>query len=107
MCPWIGVYRQSVQYPIRVLGTPGGFRGQQVELVLVVQEQDSSSGAACEERLEQLIMNTISALFDDVTFAGTCETIDRLYVQYTSYQQKDAAYMQTAMIYFTALTRVI
>lgn len=36
-CPWIGVYRTGVQYPIRLLGTAAGFRGMVIDLLIVVQ----------------------------------------------------------------------
>lgn len=104
-CPWIGIYRSAVQYPIRTLGGSSGFRNQRVELIVVVQESDLTSGEQCEDRLEALILKVIRAIFDDVYIGGTCDTVDDFAVRYESYTKRDGTYMQTASIYFTAITR--
>lgn len=104
-CPWIGVYRTGVQYPIRLLGTPAGFRGTIISLLLVVQQSSVQSGEDCEIALEALIRDVISVLFDDPTFNGTVDTIDAFNVRYPDFSLKDGEYMQTAFIEFDALTK--
>jgi hypothetical protein len=105
-CPWIGLYRESVEYPIRILGNAGGSRYQNVSLIIVVQESHIQSGSACEQLLEDALQNVLSALFSDTTLRGTCDTIDAVGVRYQSYEIENGTYMQTAAIYFTAVTRV-
>jgi len=103
-CPWIGVYRQSVQYPSRTLGLGTGYRGQRVGVMLLLQQADPSSGEACEQALESLVQTVLSVLMTDSTIGGSVMTIDEIEVQYPDYQKTaDSVFMQTAAIYFTAL----
>lgn len=105
-CPWVGIYRSGVEYPLRTLGMGSGFRGQRINLVLMVQNSDATSGEECEERLEELIVNVIGALLSDPTLNNTVDGLDEFSVQYVDYLQTDAGYVQTAGIYFTALSSV-
>lgn len=105
-CPWVGIYRSGVEYPLRTLGMGSGFRGQRISFVLMAQHSDATSGEECEERLEQLIVNVIGALLSDPSLNGTVDTLDEFSVEYVDYLQTDAGYVQTAGIYFTALTSV-
>ena len=103
-CPWIGIYRSRVTYPTRVLGYGPGMRDQRVNLIILVQEQDGSSGSNCEEALENLVQRVLSTLLSDTTLGGVVATIDGIEVQYPGYQKvADDAYMQTAAIYITAI----
>ena len=110
-CPWIGVYRSGVQYPVRVLGNQGGSRYQYVDLILVCQQVNYNSGAECEDAMEQMIADVIAALWDNQSLKdndqapGLCDVLDKLEVMYTKYVKEQNAYMQTAMIYVTALSR--
>ena len=106
LCPWIGIYREGVEYPLRTLGMGSGFRGQRIDLVVMVQHSDATSGAECEERLEQLIVDVIATLLADPTLRSTVDALDEFRVQYIDYLQTDSGYVQTAGIYFTALTSV-
>lgn len=110
-CPWIGVYRSQVQYPIRALGNAAQSRYQNIDLLLVCQATNGTSGAECEEEVEQLIANVITALFDneclkpDETSPGIIDTFDRIAVNYRSYDKVDNVYMQTVYLYITAMNR--
>lgn len=105
-CPWIGVYRFGVKYPLRTLGLGAGQRYERVALAVFVQHSDPSSGEECEDLLEGLIMNVVSALLSDPSLGGVVDTLDEFEVSYLDYSQSDAGYMQTAGIYFTAITSV-
>lgn len=106
LCPWIGIYRNGVEYPVRTLGMGNGFRGQRISLVVMCQQADATSGVECEQRLEQLLVDVIAALLADPTLNGTVDTLDEFQVQYVDYLQTDSGYVQTAGVYFTALTTV-
>lgn len=105
-CPWIGVYRSGVEYPLRTLGMGSGWRQQRIDLMVFVQHSDGTSGEECEDRLEGLIVDVISVLLSDPTLGGAVDTLDEFTVKYLDYSQTDAGYMQTAAIYFTAITSV-
>ena len=102
-CPWVGVYRLRVKYPIRTLGS-GGMRGQRVMMAIVLQQANPSSGADCEDDLEDLIGKVMSVLLSDVTLNNTVQFLDEFDVSYEDYTKtKTGVYMQTAAIQFVAL----
>lgn len=104
-CPWIGVYRLGVQYPQRVLSGIGGAREQRIRLLMLVQHANATSGAACEDELEELVANVLSALLSDVTLGRTVSFLDAFDVDYSRYTRSTSgAFMQTAAIQFVALT---
>jgi len=110
-CPWIGIYRARVQYPIRVLGNMGQGRYQRSNLVLVCQETSGSSGAECEDKLEALVANVLIALYDnpllkpDDNSPGVIDYIDEIEVNYKSYTQTDNVFMQQVNLYITTVSR--
>lgn len=104
-CPWIGVYRLGVKYPQRTLTSAAGYRQQRVQLLLLVQHANATSGAACEDELEELLTTVLSALLSDTTLGGTVQFLDEFNVSYTSYMQATSgSFLQTAAIQFVALT---
>lgn len=105
-CPWVCVYRAGVDYPSRTLGLGTGYRLQRIEFIVYAQHADGTSPDECEDRLEALVVNVISALLSDPTLRGTVATIDEFSVRYVDYDRSEAGYMQTAAIYFTAVTSV-
>ena len=103
-CPWIGVYRLAVRYPQRQLVSAAGFRGQHVQLLILITQADQGSGEACEDALEELVQNTLSSLLSDTTLQGMVQFLDEFEVDYTRYTRSGHHYMQTAAIQFTAIT---
>lgn len=104
LCPWVGIYRASVQYPSRTLGLGQGYRGQRVQLVLLTQHADWASGEACEEALEALNVDVLSVLLSDPRLGGVVDGLDEIEVQYPDYQRTQSGqYIQTSAIYITAL----
>lgn len=108
LCPWVGVYRAECAFPSRTLGSGiAGWRGQRVNVILLAQESDPGSGEACEDRLNELVDKVLSALLSDMTLGGAAQTLDEVTVRYPDYRRvSDGPYMQTAMIFFTAITMV-
>ncbi len=105
-CPWICVYRAGVDYPIRTLGLGAGYRRQRIEFIIYAQQADGTDAEECEVLLEQLIVHVISALLSDPTLGGKVDTLDEFSVRYVDYDKTENGYMQTAAIYFTAITSV-
>ena len=103
-CPWVGVYRLAVQYPQRQLVSAAGFRGQQVQLLVLVTQSDLGSGEACEDALEDLVKSVLSSLLSDCTLGSVVQFLDGFEVDYTRYTKSGQFYMQTAAIQFTAIT---
>lgn len=105
-CPWLGVYRDNVEYAIGPLGFGSGFRNQRIALVVVAQAA-GSSGANCEDALEALLREVVGALLTDVTLRGTVRVIEELTVRYADYREvAGGSYMQTAAVYLTAVVPV-
>jgi hypothetical protein len=106
-CPWIGVYRLGVKFPIRTLGS-AGIRGQRVTIVIVLQQANPSSGADCEDDLEDLISKVMSVLLSwDLSSNSVLQFLDEFSVSYEDYTKtKTGVYMQTAAIQFTAITTI-
>jgi hypothetical protein len=102
-CPWIGIYRLTVQYAQRVLGYGGGIRDQRTRLLLLIQASDQSSGEACEEALEALVKEVVGALLSDTTLRGTVGTIEEFDVDYAAYEREGNVFMQTAALQFVAV----
>lgn len=103
---WVGIYREGVDYPPRTLGRGPGYRNQMIRLFLWLHETDPSSGEECEERLEILQQNVISALLSDETLKGTVETLDEFMVRQESYDKQDNMFFQYARINFTGIIPV-
>lgn len=108
MCPWLGIYRTGVTYTSRTLGHGSGYRRQQPSLVVIAQESDPNSGAACEERLERLIKHVLRILLSDETLRGKIDVFDTIEVQYSNYGIDDntGAYMQQAVVQFVGVVQV-
>jgi hypothetical protein len=105
MCPWVGVYRLGVQYPQRTLSGISGMRQQRVQLLVLAQQANGASGQACEDELEELIVNVLSAFLSNPTLNGAVHILDEFEVNYTHYMRTTAGeFMQTAAIQFVAVT---
>jgi hypothetical protein len=110
-CPWIGIYRSRVQYPIRTLGNQAQSRYQNSDLILVCQATSLDSGASCAKAVETLVANAISALFDNQFLKandnapGLIDGWENVEVHYQNYTKVDNVFMQTVNLYITALNR--
>lgn len=107
-CPWVGVYRAESQFPARTLGVSTGYRTQRTQVLLILQETDASSGAACEDRLNELVSKVVAVLLSDTTLGGVVNTLEEFTVRYPDYRRvDDDSYLQTAMLFFTAINPVV
>lgn len=105
--PWAGVYVVGEDYPSRTLGAGSGYRMQQIGLTVVLQASSSTSGADCQDKLEQMKQAVISALLTDQSCGNTVTVIDKFSVRYAQYmQQAGQPAFQSAIINFTGLVPV-
>jgi len=72
--PWIGVYRGTVKYEPRTLGSMGNWEGSP-SVKIIVQATDIRSASQCEESLEQYVQHIINAMLADTTLNGTVDII--------------------------------
>jgi hypothetical protein len=109
-CPWVGVYRDRVNYVPKVVGLGTGAQEQQMYLVVVVQESHPTSGEQCENALERLVREVMRAILNDMRLtvdgSGLIRNMADLSVQYSDYRIVGGIYMQTAAIYLTAVDAV-
>lgn len=101
-CPWVGVYRDSVEYTSKTLGFGTGYRDANVSLVVAVQQANPKSGQDCEDELEALVTEVAAAILTDVTLGGTVRGITNMKVLYADYRRVGDSFMQTAAVYLTA-----
>lgn len=105
---YVGVYRNSQRFPPRTLGMGTGYRRQDVELVAIVRACNHSSGADCEDRLEEMVQDFVRVLLSDPSLRGTVDNLgEEFEVKYDSYDQKGGMWVQKAVVFFTCNLRVI
>ena len=107
-CPWVGIYRQGQIFESRTLGLGSGYRRHNITFALVLQEASSKSGEACEERLETLTSEVVSAICSDESIRGTVLALaqDPFQLNYSSYQVEENSFFQEAVLMFTVTTNV-
>lgn len=104
---FVGIYRETINYPSRAVGAGAGFRRQRVNLILVVKQSDATSGKQCEDRLESLIKRVMDRLLTDHSFGGTVDTLDeQIDVRYEKYDKLGNIFTQQAAIYLSGLINV-
>lgn len=99
----VGVYRIGVRYQQRVLGYGGGVQDQRVQLLILASASNLSGGAACEDTLEELTQDVVSALLSDTSLGGLVRMIEDIDITYPSYDKVGSTYTQTAAIQFAAV----
>lgn len=105
-CPWVCVYRGSVDYEPGPLGFGNGYRLQKIKLVVLAQHTHASSGDDCEDLLEALVADVVGVLLTDLTLRGTVRVLEEVSTVYTDFKKSGAVYMQTAAVYLTATVPV-
>lgn len=105
-CPRVGVYRVRTRFPSRTIGMGTGFRGQHLELIVMVTET-GRDGPACEDALELLVQRVVAALLNDTSIGGLAQNLDDIEVRYDDYARTEAGvFMQRAVIFVTAVGMV-
>jgi len=100
--PWLGIYPTGVAYEERTLGLGSGYRRQAVEITMIIQASDITSGQSCHETLAELVAEATSAILSDATLGGSVDNVGQLRVAYDYAQTGDNAFLQSAIISLTA-----
>ena len=99
--PWLGIYPSAVDYEERTLGVGAGYRRQRVELILILQASDITSGSQCHQILAGIVSEATSAILSDSTIGGTVDTVGSMRVRYDYAQTGDNSFLQSAIIELT------
>lgn len=104
-CPWIGIYRRQHDYVPRTLGKGSGHRQFTGDIVLIVQETDTTSGGDCEDLLDGKVKDVLDAIFTDPTISQAVDMVNEVKVTYSYDTDGDEDefnhYFQTAFIQLT------
>lgn len=92
-CPWIGVYRQPIEFDPRTLGS-GAKNWLAKSSVVIVCQAHADGGEKTEDVLAELVDAVLDAIIDDVhfTYKGTSrvEMVTGFRVEWT-YQRTDSS----------------
>lgn len=105
-CPWVGLYRSQISFPVRTLGMGSGYRRQRISLIVAMNETSSQSGEDCKNRLETLAKGVCDAIASDESIRGNALAMEDIDLTYTDYSRDGAAFMQHAVLRFTVETPV-
>ena len=102
LCPWLGIYRESIDYAPETLGLGPDHWTAIMTLTLIVQSSNFGSGTQAEDDLEGYVKSVITKMFEDTTIRGSVDMINAIKVSY-SYIAEDeqTLFFQSALIEMT------
>ena len=102
ICPWLGIYRESINYAPETLGLGPDHWTAIMTLTLIVQSSNLGSGTQAEDDLEGYVKSVITKMFEDTTIRGSVDMINAIKVSY-SYVAEDeqTLFFQSALIEMT------
>ena len=102
ICPWLGIYRESINYAPETLGLGPDHWTAIMTLTLIVQSSNFNSGTQAEDDLEGYVKSVITKMFEDTTIRGSVDMINAIKVSY-SYVAEDeqTLFFQSALIEMT------
>lgn len=102
ICPWLGIYRESIDYAPETLGLGPDHWTAIMTLTLIVQSSNFNSGTQAEDDLEGYVKSVITKMFEDTTIRGSVDMINTIKVSY-SYVAEDeqTLFFQSALIEMT------
>lgn len=106
---YIGIYKGPNKFVPRVLGQGTGYRDQFISLAIHIRMSGYDDPQECNDALEEIVTNVLSALLSDCTIGGTVDNIaPNMEVQYPTIliDKKDKEYVQIANIFFDLETQV-
>lgn len=101
--PWMGIYRDSMNYSPRTLGRGARNWEGELKFKIVIQASSTKDGQDCELLLEGYVQTVMEALLSDTTLGGKVDILNGFNVEY-SYRDSDqqSFYFQMAVITMTA-----
>lgn len=102
LCPWLGIYRQSIDYSPETLGNGPDYWTATMVVRLIVQAANLASGEDCEDDLEGYVKQVIDKVVADTTLAATIDMVNDIKVSYSYIAEDDETiYFQAAIIELT------
>lgn len=101
-CPWLGIYRGSIEYLPDTLG--GGIDAWEgiLTITFIVQQANYESGEKAEDALEDSVEAVISKIFSDTTISDTVDMVKAINVTYSYVaEDEETLYFQAAIIEMT------
>lgn len=94
--PWVGVFRNGLNYSPRSLGGQWQLSGK---ILVVCQAVDYKSGERCRNTLKTLVTAVITAIVSDETINDTVDIISNISVEYVFKQdERETLHFQSALI---------
>ena len=102
ICPWLGIYRESINYAPETLGLGPDHWTAIMTLTLIVQSSNFNSGTQAEDDLEGYVKSVITKMFEVTTIRGSVDMVNAIKVSY-SYIAEDeqTLFFQSALIEMT------
>jgi hypothetical protein len=101
--PWVGVYKLRQMYDIAHIGRGSASRRCTVQILIVCQFSDASSGDNAEDGLEQLVTSVMDSILNRETF-GVALAARNIQVQYADVRNDGGVYFQEAAIGLSLVT---
>lgn len=102
MCPWLGVYRQAIDYTPETLGMGSDHWTASMIVRLIVQAANLSSGADCEDDLEGYVKQVVDKVVEDTTLAATVDMVNGIKISYSYVaEDEETIYFQAAIVELT------
>ncbi len=103
-CPWVGIYKREQRYEPLTLGRGAGSRRFECNIIIAVQETSFTSGADCEDKLEEGVKNVMTVILTDPQLGGLIDMVNEAKISYSydaAKDEEDESYFQTAWIELT------
>ena len=101
-CPWIGVYRRSIDYDPETLGDGPDYWTATMTVQIVAQVTNFKGGDAAEDDLETLVKQIIDKIVEDTTLSSNIDMVNNIGVTYSYIaEEEDTIFFQAAIIEMT------
>lgn len=98
-CPWIGIYRQTINYAPETLGSGPDYWTGTLAVDIVAQAANFNSGEDAEDDLEGYIETIINKMVEDTTIRSSVDMINEISVSYSYIaEDEETIYFQAAII---------
>jgi len=102
LCPWLGVYRQSIDYSPETLGDGPDYWTATMVVRLIVQATNLNCGADCEDDLEGYVKKVMDKVVADTTLGATIDMVNDIKVSYSYVaEDEETIYFQAAIVELT------
>jgi hypothetical protein len=102
MTPWLGVYRQEMDYSPETLGEGPDYWTAVITVRLIVQAANLAGGEQCEDDLEGYVKDVLTKILADTTLSNTIDMVNDIKISYSYIaEDEETVYFQAALITLT------